>query len=152
METVNRYLFEALRRYSDRVMLTRRDKTWTFHEVARAVHGVALRLKEMGVEAGDRVALIAENSPRWLHAFGGIMAAGAVAVPRGVDIADDELSYILEHSGARVAFSGGRGLPGGVATIDLMGDDFPEPADVTDTELEAYATLRQPEDLATLLA
>jgi len=151
VETVNRYLFDALRRYAESTVQIRRDATWTYAEAARAMHGVALRLKRMGVEPGDRVGLIAENSPRWLHAFGGILAAGGVVVPRGVDVTNDELEYVLAHSGSRVAFTAGRELPAGVDGIEIESDSFPQPVDVTDAELDAWAALRRPEDLVALL-
>ncbi|MFP5269940.1 AMP-dependent synthetase/ligase [Coleofasciculus sp.] len=47
-----------------------------------------------------RVALIADNSPRWLIADQGIMTAGAANVVRSAQADPDELRYILEHSGS----------------------------------------------------
>ena len=76
METVNRYLFEALLRHASRPMQVARDTTWTYSDVAKSVHGVAGWLTEKGIGPGDRVAMIAENSPQWLHAYLGILAVG----------------------------------------------------------------------------
>ena len=105
MNTVNGHLFGAFARFADGPMQIARDRTWTYGDGARAAHGVARALAARGVQPGDRVALIAENSPRWFHAYAGILAAGGVVVPRGVDIPDEELHYILEHSECRVAFA-----------------------------------------------
>ena len=155
VETVNHYLFGALDRFADLTMQVHRDRTWTYREMARAAHGVALRLREEGVEPGDRVALIAENSPQWLHAFAGILAVGGVVVPRGEDISDDELKLILEHSGSRLVFAGTRRvadrIPDGFSVITIGGDGFPEPADLADDTLAGYAGSRNPDDLVVLL-
>jgi len=151
VETVNRYFFEALMRYSDLPMQVHRERTWTFADAAREVHGVTKRLKQLGVQPGDRVALIAENSPRWMHVYAGILAAGGVVVPRGLDITDTELAFILEHSGSKVVFAEKRAIPEGHTVIDMAGDDFPAPEEVDDATLQAYATSCAENDLVCLL-
>jgi len=47
-----------------------------------------------------RIALIADNSPRWLIADQGILTAGAANVVRSAQADPEELRYILEHSGS----------------------------------------------------
>ncbi len=127
-----------------------RDQRWTYAEAAASIAGVAAFLRERGVGHGDRVMILAENSPRWLHVFGGILAVGAVAVPRGEDISEDELQYILEHSEAKLCFAGNARalarLPEGSLRID--GDQFPAPQT---PDLESYQQAVQPHDLAVLL-
>lgn len=151
METVNRYLFGALVRHAHRPMQVHRDRTWTFAEAGLAIHGVAARLRELGVRPGDRVALIAENSPRWFHAYAGILAVGGVVVPRGVDIGDGELRYVVEHSDAKVVFAEtGRvaeRVPAGPQVL-RFDEGFPEPAP---GDPEACARVCRPEDLCVIL-
>src|SRR5215470_15015964 len=53
---------------------------------------------------GDRVAIVAQNSPDYLDLLYGIWHAGLVAVPANAKLHGGELGYILEHCGARVAF------------------------------------------------
>ncbi|MHC4960279.1 MAG: AMP-dependent synthetase/ligase [Planctomycetota bacterium] len=151
METVNGYFFQALKQFRDEPCQVHHDRTWTFGDAAAAMHGIAQHLKGMGIEPGDRVAIIAENSPRWMHVFGGILAAGGVIVPRGEDITEEELAYILEHSGAKVVFHGRRDVPGNLPAISMIEDPFPEPVPVDDATLDQYAALRGPEELVTLL-
>lgn len=155
MHTVNGHLFRAFARYAEIPMQIARDRTWTYADAARAAHGVACALAKRGVRPDDRVALIAENSPRWFHAYAGILAAGGVVVPRGVDISDEELLYILEHSECRVAFAGtervAARLPAGIETIRFDADDFPGPQDVGAETLRRYAEMRQPDDLIVIL-
>lgn len=155
VNTVNRFVFEALSRHAARPMQTARDRTWTFAEAAAAIHGVARRLRDLGVKPGDRVGLIAENSPRWLHAYAGILAAGGVVVPRGTDIGEEELGHILDHSGCEVVFAGtdaaAARIHGGRRVLRLDGDDFPAPEAPSDSDLRTYAELRAPDDLAVIL-
>ncbi len=54
---------------------------------------------------GDRVAIIAKNSPDYLALLYGVWHAGLVAVPANAKLHGAELGYILEHSGARVCFA-----------------------------------------------
>ncbi|MBD2180956.1 AMP-binding protein [Planktothrix sp. FACHB-1355] len=57
-----------------------------------------------GVSSGAgvpaRIALIADNSPRWMIADQGIMMAGAANVVRSAQAEKEELLYILENSGS----------------------------------------------------
>ena len=54
---------------------------------------------------GDRVAIVAKNSADYLALLYGIWHAGCAAVPANAKLHGAELSYILEHSGARVCFA-----------------------------------------------
>jgi long-chain acyl-CoA synthetase len=49
---------------------------------------------------GERVSLIADNSPRWFIADQGIMTAGAVNAVRSAQAEREELLYIISHSGS----------------------------------------------------
>jgi len=55
-------------------------------------------LRSLGINFGDKVALIADNSPRWLIADQGILAIGAVDATRSAQADRSELLYIIEHS------------------------------------------------------
>src|SRR6476469_4720449 len=56
-----------------------RSTSWA--EAARQVAALAISLRKIGLEQGERVALVSENRPEWLIADLGIMAAGCVTVP-----------------------------------------------------------------------
>jgi long-chain acyl-CoA synthetase len=57
-----------------------------------------------GLQAGDRVAIVAKNGPQYLEALYAIWHAGLAAVPVNAKLHGAELGYILEQSGARVCF------------------------------------------------
>lgn len=70
----------------------------TFAELNQKIRQFAAGLQALGLSRGDRVALFADNSPRWMVADQGLMTAGAVDAVRGTQADADELLYILEHS------------------------------------------------------
>jgi len=155
VETINAYLFRAFDRFADRTMQVDRRQRWTYRDAARAVHGIALHLRERGVRPGDRVALLAENSPRWLQSYLAALACGAVVVPRGEEIAPSELAYLLEHSGSRIVLAGSARMaervPGPLPILRMDAEEFPGPVDLPPAALEQYARVRAPEDLAVIL-
>jgi long-chain acyl-CoA synthetase len=57
------------------------------------------------LKPGDRVAIVAKNSPDYIALLYGIWHAGLAAVPANAKLHGAELGYILEHSGARVCFA-----------------------------------------------
>jgi len=155
METINAYLFGAMAEHADKPMQVLKDRTWTYRQAAEATHGIARFLIEKGVKKGDRVAIIGENSPRWFHTYAGAIAIGAVVVPRGEDIGDNELNYILDHSGSGVVFTGSaktaKRIPEGHEVIDLTADGFPAPLPLEDDTLDNWQKAVEETDLAVLL-
>ncbi|MFQ3613251.1 MAG: AMP-binding protein [Cyanobacteriota bacterium] len=72
----------------------------TYGSLFQQVQDLASGLQALGIRRGDRVALIADNSPRWLMADLATMFTGAVNVPRSAIADPEELGYILRHSGS----------------------------------------------------
>lgn len=70
-------------------------------EAARQVCVLAEALRGLGLNPGDRVALVSENRPEWCIADHAIMAAGLVTVPTYVTNTERDHLHILENSGAR---------------------------------------------------
>ena len=66
------------------------------------------------LQPGERVAVVAKNSPAYLELLYGIWHAGLAAVPANAKLHGAELGYILDHSGARVCFAS-PGLDGEIA-------------------------------------
>lgn len=80
--------------------------TWhtiSWAEAARQVCLFAESLRALGLEDGDRVALVSENRPEWCIADLGIMAAGLITVPTYVTNTERDHAHILDNSGARAA-------------------------------------------------
>ena len=71
-------------------------------DVASAAERLAGGLGELGIEPGDRVATLVENSTEAMLAWWGIVRAGAVAVPINTAYKGEYLRHQLADSGARV--------------------------------------------------
>src|SRR5262245_17068025 len=81
----------------------------SFRDVAAAVREIALGLVDLGLQPGDRVAILAHTRPEWAEACFGIVSAGGVLVTIYQSNSPQECQYILEHSGARAVFVEDRG-------------------------------------------
>ena len=67
------------------------------------VLALARALRGLGIVAGDRVVLCAENRPEWMIANLGIIAAGGITVPAYVTNTVADHHHVLSDSGAKVA-------------------------------------------------
>ncbi|MBM9589446.1 AMP-binding protein [Leptospira sp. 201903075] len=79
-------------------------KPVTFQEVYDLGINLAEALIDLGVSAKENVALLADNRLEWIVSDYGILMSGACDVPRGTDITDSEIAYILNHCEAKVVF------------------------------------------------
>src|SRR5437868_8030608 len=121
----------------------RRDWTQTVDRVAR----VAGALSALGVQRGDRVAILALNSDRYFELMYALPWIGAVMVPLNTRLAAPEIEYILADSGAVALFIDGAmahhltaldGKMPGVREIIWL-DDIPSPEGMLHYEdLSAY--------------
>ncbi len=84
---------------------------------------VAAALMARRVAPGDRVALWAPNSARWVVAALGVMAAGAVVVPINTRFKGPEVAYILRRTGARLLLAGKEA--GGHPLVPRLGAERP---------------------------
>jgi long-chain acyl-CoA synthetase len=76
-----------------------RSISWA--DAARQVAALAASLRAIGLEPGDRVALVSENRPEWLISDLAIMAAGCITVPTYTTNTTRDHAHVLGNSGAR---------------------------------------------------
>jgi fatty-acyl-CoA synthase len=74
----------------------------SYRQLDARARGMALALDEMGVEHGERVAIVSPNAARFLTAYFGVSAFGRVLVPINFRLNREEVQYVVEHSGASV--------------------------------------------------
>jgi long-chain acyl-CoA synthetase len=70
----------------------------TYQELYNKIQEFAIALQVLGIQPTDKIALFADNSPRWFIADQGIMMAGAVDVVRSAVAEKQELLYIFSDS------------------------------------------------------
>ena len=82
------------------VYLRFEDSSTTWAQLQERVSAVAAGLRERGVRAGDRVAIMMTNRPEFLETMFAANALGAIVVPVNFRLAPHEIAYILTDSGA----------------------------------------------------
>ena len=109
--TVNDFLARAALAYGERVgVVDEPDQPatplgeLTYAELAGRARAMAMRHEQLGLEVGDRVAMVSHNSARLLTAFYGVSGFGRILVPINFRLSVEEVSYIVAHSGARVLY------------------------------------------------
>jgi len=115
-------LFAArVQQYGPRAaLLAKRDGAYqpiTWQEYGRQVHDLALGLISVGINPGDRVALLAANSPGWVTADLAILSVGAVNVPVHITLTPKQIEYIVNDAECRLLFVTGPELLARVTPI-----------------------------------
>ncbi|WP_344900584.1 long-chain fatty acid--CoA ligase [Actinomadura meridiana] len=100
---MTRLLDDAADRHPRRPALIFSDRRISYRELRAAVDRFADGLRRLGVQPGDRVALILPNCPQLVIAFYGALRRGAVAVQHNPLYTEEEMLHQLSDCGARVA-------------------------------------------------
>ncbi|WP_116996677.1 AMP-binding protein [Desertimonas flava] len=78
------------------------DQSISWSQLDERARRWASRLGRLGIERGDRLAVMAKNRPEWVIALVGNLLAGVRHVPMNWHLTVSEVAYILRDSGARV--------------------------------------------------
>lgn len=115
MPTFYELFRECSERWPDHValeiQLRDRVESNTYAEARRMAESIGRWLKESGFQPGARVAILADNHPRWITAYLGIIAAGCTAVPLDTAFHADQVAKLLKDSGSSLLFCDARHLP-----------------------------------------
>jgi len=76
----------------------------TYAELRRMAESVGRWIGENNFAPGSRLAIIADNHPRWVAAYLGITAAGCAVVPLDTALHADQLTTLLKDSGTSAVF------------------------------------------------
>jgi len=178
--TINKLFFDAVARY-DKPDALQFKEGGVYHpishrQLAERVRRAALGLIELGVEVGDRVALLSENRPEWAIADYACLTSGLTDVPLFPTLPANQIAYILNDCGAVAIFVSTRIQAEKIASIRsqvpslgkvISFEDVGDLADLTLAAVEAIgaklettesnshyreaADRVQPDDLATLI-
>lgn len=81
-----------------------RWREWSWAEYGEMVSRTACGLRALGFAAGDRVTILAANTPEWLWADLAAMSCGGAAAGIYLNDLPDQVRYVNEHSDAKIAF------------------------------------------------
>jgi fatty-acyl-CoA synthase len=96
------FIRRARRLYGPREAVVDGAQRWTYSQFFERCDRWSAALQRMGVRPGDRVAYIAPNIHAQLESFYAVPQIGAILVPINFRLANEEFSYLLNHSGAKV--------------------------------------------------
>lgn len=104
-----RFLLMKAMEHADKEGVIFEDQRWTFGElVGKSVAFANALIQRHGVTPGTRVALAMRNSPEWMAAFLGVIAAGGVVVPLNGWWTSEEMGFGLTDCGAKIVIAGSR--------------------------------------------
>ncbi|KAJ7139932.1 hypothetical protein C8R44DRAFT_765821 [Mycena epipterygia] len=100
------FILRAAEIYPDKLALVHPDVKdpvfYSFSVWCQRIQNLAYALIQAGIKPGDRVAVIAPNSPLIADAHHGVLAAQAVLCLINTRLKPSEVAYILEHSGSSI--------------------------------------------------
>ncbi len=106
---------ECSERWPDKVALELQRhshiESCTYAELRRMAESVGRWITENGFPHGARLAILADNHPRWVAAYLGIIAAGCAAVPLDTALHDDQVTKLLKDSGTSAVFCDAKHIP-----------------------------------------
>ena len=91
----------SMNRFPDKPAVIAGDVRISYIELAQAVERLAAGLQGLGIEPGDRVALVMPNCPQFTMTYFAVTRLGAVAVPFNPMLTPEEAGYVVADSGAK---------------------------------------------------
>ena len=113
MESFYRRFVETATRYPNNVAVelqrvdgsSSAEESYSYAELQRVAEHLGAWLQHSGIPAGARCAILANNGPRWVAAYLGVMAAGCVAVPLDTAFKPEQVAKLLKDSGTSLLFA-----------------------------------------------
>ena len=78
-------------------------QSWTWAEAAAEIRALACGLASLGLQRGDKLAIIGDNRPRLYWGMTAAQALGAVPVPLYQDAVAEEMAYVLDNADVKMA-------------------------------------------------
>jgi fatty-acyl-CoA synthase len=114
------FLRRAARLFPDRTAVVDGQRRYTYRTLAARVNRLSNALQHMGVDKGDKVAVLSPNSHRMLEAFFAVPQLGAILTPLNYRLTTREFEYILAHSEAKVVLVDWEFAPQLVPIVDML--------------------------------
>lgn len=75
----------------------------SFGEMKDIIDRLIAGLIWKGIKPQDKILLLCDPSPNWIITDLAVVASGAVSVPRGTDVTDEDIEYIVNHADCKIA-------------------------------------------------
>ena len=95
------FLGRAVRQYGRKIAVVDEEKRFTYAQFGERVNRLSNGLLSLGVQKGDRVAVIDMNSHRLLELYYGVPQIGAVLLPINIRLTPKEIAYVLNDAEAK---------------------------------------------------
>ena len=103
--TLAQVFSRSAREHPDHTAVVAGALRWSYAQVEARSSSLAAAMAELGLGAGDRVAIILPNRPEWIVALLACAKLGATVVPVNPRLNYHELKYQLRHAEASAAFT-----------------------------------------------
>jgi long-chain acyl-CoA synthetase len=104
--TINQMVQNTIGQHGSKTALSHKvDKVYqdiSYATLAERIKHFCLGLTELGMQKGDRVALLSENRPEWAITDLATLAGGGVTVPMFSTLTSAQVEYIVRDSGAKI--------------------------------------------------
>ena len=100
-KSLQQFLVETAKKYPTKVALHFNGKEMTYQEVYESALKFANYLKSIGIQKGDRVAIMLPNTPQSFISFFGVLFAGGIIVQTNPMYTEREVAYQMKDSGAK---------------------------------------------------
>ncbi|MBC8466456.1 MAG: AMP-binding protein [Deltaproteobacteria bacterium] len=100
VRTLGELLDKAAANWPEHEAIVYEDQRITYRQLHERVQKLAISLMRLGVQKGDKVAVLLTNLPQWAYAEYAIDKIGGVVVPLNTRYSVNELAHILAHSDA----------------------------------------------------
>lgn len=99
LDTLPKLFFDSIdQRARPDAVRYKRDGAWqslSHEEIERRVASFAAALTELGIQRGDRVAVLSENRPEWMISDYAVLGLGAIFVPIYATLPPNQIAFIL---------------------------------------------------------
>ena len=134
------------------------DLFYTYGSFKKKCDSISKKLSQYGIGAGDKVAILANNTPNWTVAFFACVPFSRIVVPILTDSSEHEVTNILQHSESKVLFISGKllhklsqeALSGMLLVVDI--DTFETiKADEEAFTCDGRVAVPMPDDIAAII-
>jgi long-chain acyl-CoA synthetase len=121
VETLSQLFFNTVKSYpKDDLLLSKKEGKYvpiSTEEFADSVKYFSLGLRNLGLEAGDKLIILSENRPKWVISDFANLCLGGITVPIYTTLVPEQIKYIIDDSDAKIVICSNQELWERVETV-----------------------------------